>query len=166
MSSGYRLMFKFKETTFFTGLLTGAIIFFSLLVITGSLNGCGKSTVKKDLITFNIIPDSRVNDERPVYIVLRKVNRMEFLIDNYDGISEMILANPPNESILLWQMIMPGQKETIQVVRPDKFDIAIYALFISPGENWKMLLESPLKPEYTINIKSNELEEYHKGFFW
>jgi hypothetical protein len=63
-------------------------------------------------------------------------------------------------------MLLPGQKEKIQVIKPDKSDIGVYVLFTSPGENWKMILENPLKSEYNINIKNNELEEYRKGFFW
>jgi hypothetical protein len=166
MNSGYRHMLKFNETTLFSWHATGTMLILSLLLVMGSLYGCGKSTVKKEQITFNIIPDSSINDERPVYIVIRKVNKMEFLVENYDGISDMVYANPPNESLLAWHMLLPGQKEKIQVIKPDKSDIGVYVLFTSPGENWKMILENPLKSEYNINVKNNELEEYRKGFFW
>jgi len=166
VNSGYRLMLKFKETAFWERCGSCALIVLLLLVM-GCLHGCGKSTtVKKEQTIFNIIPDFRINDERPVYVVIRKVNRMDFLIDNYDCISDMVYANSPNESLLAWRMLMPGKKEKIQVIKPDKSDIGVYVLFTNPGENWKLILEAPLKPEYQIKVKNNELEEYTKGFFW
>jgi hypothetical protein len=165
-NSGYRFMLRFEETTFPERWATGALIVLSLLIIMVGMQGCGKSTVKKEQIVFNIVPDARMNDERPVYIVIRKTNRMEFLINDYESISNMIYANPPNESILAWQILLPGQKETIQVVKPEKSDIGAYVLFTNPGENWKLILEDPLKPEYYIKVNNNEAELYNKGLFW
>jgi len=160
-------MLRFKKTVFFERYASVILIVLLLLVIIGCLYGCGKSTtVKKDQIIFNITPDSRINDERPVYIVIRKVNKMDFLVDNYDCVSDMVYANPPNESLLAWHLLMPGQKEKIQVIKPDASDIGVYVLFTNPGENWKLILEAPLKPKYQIKVKNNELEEYTKGAFW
>jgi hypothetical protein len=160
-------MLKFKDTISFERCASGTLIVLFLFIMMGCLYGCGKSTVKKEKIILNLIPDSRLNDERPVYIMIRKVNsRIEFLVDNYDFISDMVYANPPNENFLALHMLMPGQKEQIQVVKPDRSDIGLYVLFTNPGENWKLLLEDPLKPEYKIIIKNNELEENTKGFFW
>jgi len=159
-------MLKFQKHASFEGLASGGVLILFLLAILGCLCGCGKSTVKQEQILFNILPDSRINDERPVYIVIRKVNRTEFQIHDYDFISDMVYANPPNESLLDWHVLMPGQKEKIKIPMPDKSDIGVYVLFAKPGENWKLLFEAPLKKEYHINVKNHEIEEYQKGFLW
>jgi predicted component of type VI protein secretion system len=160
-------MLKFQEATFFERCANCALLVLFLLVVIGGLSGCGKSsTVKTEQILFNIATDSRINDERPVYIVIRKVNRTTFQIDDYDCISDMVYASPQNESLLAWQMLMPGKKEKIRITKPDKSDIGVYVLFINPGENWKLMLEAPLKSEYQLKVKNNELEEFTKGFLW
>ncbi|SEM09263.1 Type VI secretion lipoprotein, VasD, EvfM, TssJ, VC_A0113 [Syntrophus gentianae] len=159
-------MLKFHQKDTVEGFAGSAIIILFLLTLMGCLCGCGKSAVKQEQILFNILPDVRINDERPVYIVIRKVNRTEFQIHDYDFISDMVYANPPNESLLDWHMLMPGQKEKIKVIKPDKSDIGVYVLFANPGETWKLLFEAPLKTEYHIKVKNNEIEEYQKGFLW
>jgi len=159
-------MLKFNETALSVRCLRGTLIVLSLLMVMGCWPGSGKSSVKKDYITFNILPDSLINDERLVYIVFRKVNKMEFLIDNYDGIADMVFAKQPNESILVWQMLLPKQKKKIKVIKPEQSDIGVYVLFANPGENWKLILEAPLKKEYQIKVKKNELEEVPERSFW
>jgi len=158
-------MINLRKALFGVSCTTATVIILSLLMVIGSLSGCGKSTVKREEVIFNITPDAHVNDDRPVYIVIRKVNKMEFLTDNYDGITDVVCANPPPESLLAWQMLLPGQKEKIQVFKPEKADIGVYVLFANPGDNWKIILEAPLKKEYNIKVKTNELEEYQRGFF-
>ncbi|OPY10243.1 MAG: hypothetical protein A4E66_01593 [Syntrophus sp. PtaB.Bin001] len=160
-------MLKFQKTAFLERCASCSLMLLFLLPLIGGLYGCGKSSaVKNDQILFNIAADSRINDERPVYIVFRKVNRTIFQIDDYDCISDMVYANPPNETLLAWQMLMPGKKEKIKITKPDKSDIGVYVLFINPGQNWKLMLEAPLKPEYQLKVKNNELEESTKGFLW
>jgi hypothetical protein len=138
-----------------------------LLFIMGSFHGCGGAkAVPKEQVTFFVAPDKSINDERPVYIVIRKVNKKNFLTESYDNIVDMVYAEPPDESLLSWHILMPGQNEKILVTKPDKLSIGVYVLFTHPGEKWKMLLEKPLKSEYKIDIKKNVLEEYRKGLLW
>ena len=140
----------------------------ALLIIVGVLCGCAgsKDSVKKEYITLYINPDSSVNSERPVYIVIRKANIKNFLAEEYDAIVDMVHAEPPDETLLAWRILLPGQQEKIEVVKPDKASIGVYVLFTNPGENWKMILEIPLESEYKINLKNNVLEDYRKRVFW
>jgi hypothetical protein len=98
--------------------------------------------------------------------VIRKVNKKNFLTENYDDIADIVYAEPPDESLLGWHILMPGQNEKILVTKPDTLSIGVYILFTQPGEKWKMLLEKPLESEYKITIKKNALEEYRKGLLW
>jgi predicted component of type VI protein secretion system len=160
---GYQLMIRIK-TTLFPRYTARAVIV--LLFMTGILYGCGYikswmgggSTVKKEYVTFQIMPVANSNDERPVYILIRKVNKMEFLTENYDRIASRVFASQPDENALAWQILFPGQYEKITIEMPDKTDIGVYALFANPGDNWKMILEKPLKTQYRINVKNNNLE--------
>lgn len=152
--------------TFVSWYATRAVIILAMLLFAGGFHGCGPKAVPKEYVTFYVDPDASVNDQRPVYMVIRKVNKKNFLTENYDYIADMVYAEPPDESLLAWHILMPGQSEKIPVIKPEKLSIGVYVLFTQPGENWKMLLEKPLKSEYKINIKKNVLEEYRKGLLW
>jgi hypothetical protein len=159
-------MVKLRTSHFLRKVTTTVLTVLSLMTVLGSLCGCGGSTVKREQIILKILPDAHINDDRSVCVVIRKMNGMDFLVDNYDNISNMVYANPPNESVLAWRIILPGQKERIEITKPEKSDIGVYGLFINPGENWKVKFEQPLNLEYNIKIKDNELERYEKGGFW
>lgn len=124
-----------------------------LLLIMGSLCGCaGKG------ITFRIMPDESTNNGQPLYIVIREVNKKSFLIEDYEEIADLLHADPPDESLLAWHVVLPGKKEKIKVERPIKSDVGIYGMFTRPEENWKIMLERPLRPKYEIIIRDNSLE--------
>jgi hypothetical protein len=144
----------------------GVVSILAVLLLMGSFHGCGSKAVPKEQVTFYITPDESVNDQRPVYLVIRKVNKKNFLTENYDDIADIVYAEPPDESLLGWHILMPGQNEKILVTKPDTLSIGVYVLFTHPGEKWKMLLEKPLESEYKITIKKNALEEYRKGLLW
>lgn len=155
------------NVTFVSWYAAGVVSILALLLFMGSFHGCGGAkAVPKEQVTFFIVPDGSINDQRPVYIVIRKVNKKNFLTENYDDIADMVYAEPPDESLLTWRILMPGQNEKILVTKPDTLSIGVYVLFTQAGEKWKMLLEKPLESEYKINIKKNALEEYRKGLLW
>jgi len=146
----------------------GIFLVIAVILAAGMLNGCSssKGAVKKEMITFQVQPDKTVNDERPVYLLIRRVNKAEFLTETYNAVADTVFANPPDESVLVRLMLLPGQDEKVSVPKPDKADLGVYAFFVRPGEQWKLLLEKPLKSEYKIKVKYNELLEYRKGLFW
>jgi hypothetical protein len=155
------------NTTFISRYAAAAVSVSVLLLFMGSLHGCGgPKVIPREQVTFHIAPHASVNDQRPVYIVFRKVNAKNFLTENYDNIADMVYADPPDESLLAWHILMPGQNEKVLVAKPDKLSIGVYVLFTQPGEKWKMLLEKPFKSEYKFNINKNVLEEYRKGMLW
>jgi hypothetical protein len=154
-------MLKTIQAVFSEYFKNGAVAVLFLIAVTGSLyiSGCGKGAVKIDELVINVISDKQINDGRSVYIVLRTVNRMEFMVENYDGISDMVFANPQDNSVIANQMILPGKNEVIHIQKPEKNGIGIYALFSTPGDNWKIMIEPPFKPEYRIKVKKNRIEE-------
>ena len=141
-----------------------------LLFMTVILSGCGsvksymrswvgpEPPAKKEFITFQIRPAANSNNERPVYLLIRKVNKMEFMTENYDRIAGKALFNQTDESFLASQIVLPGQNEEITIPMPDKSDIGVYVLFADPGDNWKMIFEKPFKSPYRISVTNNNLE--------
>jgi len=130
-----------------------------VLIIIAALQACGGAKhVRK--VTFVFTADENINDERSVYIVVRKVNKKAFLAESYDEVANSVFADPIDPAVLASRILMPGTEEKIsmEIVKPDDVNIGVYALFASPGKNWKLLLETPLESKYAIKVKQSHLE--------
>jgi len=146
------------KTTIFSTLI--------LLLIGGGLYGCGsKKPIIRKNVTFRITSEADINNAQPVYIVIRKVNKKKFLVENYDEIAELVYADPPDDSVLAWKAILPEKKEKVKVAIPSKSDIGIYGMFTQPDENWKTIINSPFGKKYDILIKDKSIKYRKKGFW-
>jgi hypothetical protein len=83
-----------------------------------------------------------LNGDRPVRMLVRAVERGEFLSDSYQHVSDKVVSK--DESVLLSKPIYPGYIHSANVKKPDGKNIAVYFFFTSAGGEWKALLESPL----------------------
>ena len=137
----------------------------ALMMIGGSLSGCGGKPLLQSRVTFSITPDPGINNGQPLYVLIRKVNKKNFLIQDYDEIADLVYADPPDESLLGWQAILPGKKEEIKIETPNESDIGIYALFTRPDENWKLMIQRPLGSKYDIIVQDTGMK-WAKGGFW
>ncbi len=138
------------------------IKFFILLLIIAFVSGCGGIGHNVNL---KFKPGLNVNNSKPFYVVIRKVTKTNFLIDDYNKIAEMVYSDPPDESLLGWHVMLPGQKKDINVKKPDNSSIGIYGLFTNPGKNWKIMIDSPLGSKYKIDLLDNNLK-FNKYGFW
>ena len=161
-------MSKIIKEVFLSRLNVTMVSILVLLLIMGSLCGCaGNKIMLQKKITFSIMPDESSNNKRPLYVVIRKVNKKSFLIEDYDEIADLVYIDPPDESLLAWHVILPGKKEDIKVEIPGKTDVGIYAMFTQPEENWKIMLERPFWEEYEIIIQDNQIGYRKvKNGFW
>ncbi|WP_300671453.1 type VI secretion lipoprotein TssJ [Desulfoluna sp.] len=132
---------------------SGAISILLMLVILMAFCGCSN----KKKITFHITSEPDINDGRPLYLVVREVNRKDFLIEYYDDIADMIYSDPDDESLLFWRMLLPGEKKKIKVLRPEKTEIGIYGMFTQPGNSWKLMIPSPYEKKYDIVVETNNI---------
>ena len=139
-----------------------------MLLIMVSICGCaGNKSQLHNKITFCIKPDKSANNAQPLYIVIRDVNKKNFLIEDYDEIADLVYADPQDESLLSWHVVIPGRKEEITVEVPSKSDVGIYGMFTQPEENWKIMFERPLESEYEIIIQDSSLKyRKEKNRFW
>ena len=139
------------------------VIILFMLIIPMSFWGCaGKEPVPVanplEEITLSIESDADANDGQPLGMMIREVNSKRFLTDGYDEIAGMAHTDPRDENLLEWCMLLPGKNEEIKIVKPSKSDIGIYCLFTQPGENWRLMLKSPLGDRYKIMVRKNSLE--------
>jgi len=139
-----------------------------MLLIMLSIFACaGNKPLLQKKITFCIKPDKSANNAQPLYIVIRDVNKKNFLIEDYDEIANLVYTDPPDKSLLIWHVVLPGRKKEITVEVPGKSDVGIYGMFTQPEENWKIMLERPLGSEYEIIIQDNSLKyKKEKTGFW
>lgn len=145
-------------------LLIGSILLSGLAICTG---GCGGKHVPPPEIVFTINSESDTNQGQPFYCAMRSVNANQFLTESYDGVANMLFANPPNASVLASLVILPGEDQEIKIIKPDKVDIGLYCFFTEPGEPWKIKLNQPLGEEYGVTLgKNNILEAEKEGGSW
>ncbi|MEN6330944.1 MAG: hypothetical protein ABFD57_03030 [Smithella sp.] len=143
-----------KKTTVTCFLIIVILSFFTVM-----MQGCsGPKHVKK--VDFVLIADKKANEERSVYIVIRKINKKLFLDESYEDVTNTIYAEPRDQSLLASRILIPGKQEklSLEIVKPDEVNIGIYGLFTNPGKNWKLFFETPLESKYSIKIKENNLE--------
>ena len=133
----------------------GVVCTLVVMLIMAGMTGC--SSKKK--VTFLITSEPGSNNGRPVYVLVREVNRKDFFIEYYDDIADMIYADPQDDSLLNWQMFLPGEKKKVKVVTPKKSDIGIYGLFTQPGNSWKLMIPKPLEKKYRITIETNNIKQ-------
>ncbi|MCG8472678.1 MAG: hypothetical protein MI742_12620 [Desulfobacterales bacterium] len=128
-----------------------------LLLLAGGV-GCGK----KKMVSLHIIPDANANDGRPLYVMVREVNKNTFLTEYYDQVASMLHAENRDEALLGWSLILPGKRKEFQIPRPKEADLAVYGMFTDPGSNWKMRIQVPFKKKYTIKVQGNNLVEVRR----
>ena len=136
------------------------LILFFILIMLFNFIGCLKKNIKLATpgISFHIISKADTNGGEPCYIMIRMVNENNFLTDSYEEASKMIFANPPNESILTYDLILPYNYKEIKVNVPDKpTSLGLYCFFSEHSDKWKVLLPKPLKTKYKFVLEKNKI---------
>ena len=143
-------------------------VLLSTMLISVLLAGCGNKHVPPPQIVFTIESESEANDGQPFHCAIRSVNAKQFLTEGYDGVANILFANPPDGTILATIVILPGDEQELKINKPDQNDLGFYCFFTQPGDPWKVKLEQPLGEEYEISLGKNEILETEKadGSWW
>jgi len=142
-----------------TGMATSVLV---ILILMGLASGC--SGVKNMFtpstygVTFYFESEPETNDGQPMYVLLRIVNKKDFIIESYDQIANMVFDDSPKQNLLAWQLVIPGETTKVRIDRPEKVLVAVYALFTRPGEKWKVIFGEPFEKKYNIVLLENELQ--------
>ncbi len=124
-----------------------------LLVFTLSFFSCSG---KKPVLTLTINADETANQGQPVYLVVRTVNSSDFVTQDYQSVAGMIMLNPPDETIISTNLILPGKKIKIKFDKPDNRSLAVYCMFTDPAQ-WKVFMQKPLEKKYKFILEDNSL---------
>lgn len=135
------------------GFLNGVCGLIIMLVLLTGVTGCGK----KKLMSLHIIPEATANDGRPLYLMVREVNKKTFLTEYYDEVANLLHAENRNEVLLGWSLILPGQRKEVKIPKPEESDIAVYGMFTDPGSSWKVRIPVPFRKNYVIKVEGNNL---------
>lgn len=147
------------------------IIAIAILVLPICIGGCGKKRIPPPQITFTINSSEDTNQGRLFYVAIRSVNSNQFMVETYQGAASMIYTDPPDTSVLARQVILPGEKQKIKVVKPDQNQVGLYFFFTDPGDPWRVMIEQPLEDKYKIALDKNRIVQTEKslkkkkGFF-
>ena len=79
------------------------------------------------------------NDGTPFYVVLKRIDFTQFLVEDYRTITASGLE--PNESTYSFCLI-PGKNKKIKIDAPVNASTAVFCLFTKPDEEWKYLIDS------------------------
>ncbi|UCG21827.1 MAG: hypothetical protein JSU80_04420 [Deltaproteobacteria bacterium] len=143
-------------------------VLLSTMLISVLIAGCGNKHVPPPQIVFTIESENEANDGQPFHCAIRSVNAKQFLTEGYDGVANMLFANPPDSTVLATIVILPGDEQELQINKPDQNDLGFYCFFTQPGDPWKVRLEQPLGEEYEISLGKSEILETEKadGSWW
>jgi hypothetical protein len=119
------------------------------LLLLLAFTGCGHTPEPPDLrrfLTFQSFPDTNLG--RPFYVVVREVDESQFLTQTYSSLARSTFPKSDDETTRAVHFATPGKREQVVVEVPEDKAFAIYALFTSPGDPWKVLLPPPLERSY------------------
>jgi hypothetical protein len=96
-----------------------------------------------------------LNGERPVRMLVRAVDRHDFVTESYGAVAEKVVNR--DDSVLLSAPIYPDIIHEAKIKRPSDKSIAVYFFFTAPGAQWKTLLETPLPDGAEIRLASDSI---------
>ena len=119
----------------------------------GAMPACGGVPTR----TLVLHPAPDVNQGRIFYVLVRTTDEKEFFADSYQKIAALAFPAAKDPSVLALALVNPGKSERLEVKVPGEQPFAIYMLFTSPGEPWKLLLSAPLEKEYEFMMEGNRV---------
>ena len=125
----------------------------SLAVVALVGGGCAS-----EKMTLDVTSTPETNGGRPFYAVVRACDQATFVTDNYDVIAEKLFANPADPSFLRSEVIYPGVESKITVKKPDTLPVAVYFLFTTPSDKWKVTRAQPLPSSLSLDLDRSEIK--------
>jgi hypothetical protein len=124
------------------------------LVASLFVQGCSSNKM-----TIDIESTPETNAGRPFYAVIRAAEEATFVTDSYEAIAGKVFANPPDPTVLKAEVVYPGIPAKVTFTKPDTLPLAVYFLFNSPGERWKISKPLPLPSSVEIDLGRNDIKE-------
>lgn len=110
-----------------------------------------------DAQTFHITTYPKTNDRSPVYFLIKSTDFAHFIVDDYAAIVAAMGSPSEDPDIIATFCLIPGTKTTFEFKVPPDKGLAFYALYTTPKEDWKYLINT--KQSYkTVNVILGEHE--------
>ena len=126
------------------------ILFIGMSLVTG----CSSAP-----ITISIESEPDANEQRPFYVVVRSIDKVTYLVEDYQTVTTKVFQTPPDPSILVSEPIHPGEdKDIVLEEEKTKTPLALYFLFTNPGDRWKTFLPAPVEADVCIELGKNQIK--------
>ena len=95
---------------------------------------------------------AKLNGGRTFYVVVKTTTETEFLVTDYESISQLVSASKPDKSVLKIDLFWPGKSDTLTFDAPPAQTVGVYLMLTNPRSEWKVLLPAPLRHQYRLDI--------------
>lgn len=112
-------------------------------------------------LTLYVHSKESVNKGRPLYVAIRYMDEQDFIRSTYQDISEkMFQKKDPLDKFLATEVIYPGKEKyiTLKIKPEEKVPLAVFFIFLDPGDRWKTLVPQPLPSTWEIELTGNEIK--------
>lgn len=116
-----------------------------------ALCGCGTS-----LLLLQVRPAPNTNQGRPLYMLVRAVQRQEYLAESYQEVASKVQA--PDKSVLRAHALHPGHRTRLLLGIPSKAPLALYFLFAKPAHSWRLYIEAPVPTLVTVELEDHRIK--------
>lgn len=112
--------------------------------------GCASGPDFKREITFQ--SRDSTNGGKPFYVLVRSVGEGEFLSESYREVAKRLIPDTEDPSVKALRFVVPGREQKVTIEVPDGELFAVYGMFLSPGEPWRVLNGAPLQKKYVFEF--------------
>jgi predicted component of type VI protein secretion system len=126
------------------------------------LSGClEKGDFQHEAIIQVMVPPE-VNRNTPFYMVAKTTDTMGFYMDDYTKMIEEGFSSSENQESFIKDILVPGSMKTVKFPLIKKGEhVAVYFLFTSPDENWKVIFDRSESKNFKILLGQNGIESTH-----
>lgn len=129
-----------------------SVIYCTWLAFMLTFVGCGSSA-----LTIYVESEPTVNSGRPFYMLVRAVEQKDYVSEDYQTVAGRVFATA-DKNMLKTEVVLPGREMEVSVAREETLPVAIYFLFTTPGERWKVLLEQPLPDSVEFTLDAHQIK--------
>lgn len=132
------------------------LVIFSLLAL-AFLSSCSYCFDNQETL-LTVENQKNSNHGLPLYMLVKEVEKAEFLTDDYRGITKEIFSPLKDSAYIFSDVTMPGDFYKVKFPHPDNNKLlGVYFLFTDPGEEWKFMIE-PRASRVDVLIGENEIK--------
>ncbi|HKO53770.1 MAG TPA: hypothetical protein VJV79_38950 [Polyangiaceae bacterium] len=125
--------------------------FVVLLAGSALLIGCAAERIQ-----IRVDSAKNVNEQRSVYLLVRKVEEADYRQESYDEVAARVVH--PDDSVVGMAVALPGVPQSFSFAAPEKGRVAVYALFERPKCGaWRVLVPASALPKVELRLSDGRI---------